>query len=66
MATVLAGAMLVMSAMAPSRAHDTADVRLADRYQQAAERGDPTAQMYIGAIHSAGVGRPQSDQEAFA
>jgi TPR repeat protein len=51
--------------MAPARADDTADVQMADRYQRAAERGDPTAQMYLGAILSAGVGRPQSDRDAF-
>ena len=38
---------------------------MADRYQRAAERGDPTAQMYMGAILSAGIGRPQSDRDAF-
>jgi tetratricopeptide (TPR) repeat protein len=64
-AVVLSGAILVMSAFSPSRADDTADVQLADRYQQAAEKGDATAQMYMGAIHSAGVGRPQSDRDAF-
>jgi tetratricopeptide (TPR) repeat protein len=65
-ALVPAGALLLISAISPSRADDAADVQLADRYQQAAEKGDPTAQMYLGAIHSAGVGRPQSDTEAFA
>jgi TPR repeat protein len=64
-ATALCGALLLMSATSPSRADDAADVRLADRYQQAAEKGDATAQMYMGAIHAAGVGRPQSDSEAF-
>jgi TPR repeat protein len=38
---------------------------MADRYQRAAERGDPTAQMYMGAIFSSGLGRPQSDRDAF-
>jgi TPR repeat protein len=52
-------------ATAPARADDTSDVQMADRYQRAAERGDPTAQMYMGAILSAGVGRPQSDRDAF-
>ncbi len=64
-ALVPACALLIMSAISPARADDAADVQLADRYQQAAERGDATAQMYLGAIHSAGVGRPQSDREAF-
>jgi TPR repeat protein len=65
-ALVPVGAILLMSAISPSHADDAADVQLADRYQQAAEKGDATAQMYLGAIHSAGVGRPQSDKEAFA
>jgi tetratricopeptide (TPR) repeat protein len=64
-ATALCGAILLIFATSPSRADDAADVRLADRYQQAAEKGDATAQMYMGAIHAAGVGRPQSDSEAF-
>jgi tetratricopeptide (TPR) repeat protein len=63
---ILPGAILLMSATSPSRADDAADVQMADRYQQAAEKGDATAQMYMGAIVSAGVGRPQSDGEAFA
>jgi TPR repeat protein len=55
----------LMIAAAPARADDTADVQMADRYQRAAERGDPAAQMYMGAILSAGIGRPQSDRDAF-
>lgn len=51
--------------IAPARADDAADVQMADRYQRAAERGDPAAQMYMGAILSAGIGRPQSDRDAF-
>jgi TPR repeat protein len=58
-------ALAVATASAPARADDTTDVQMADRYQRAAERGDPTAQMYMGAILSAGVGRPQSDRDAF-
>jgi TPR repeat protein len=64
-AFIVPATLLLMSTISPSRADDAADVQLADRYQQAAEKGDPTAQMYLGAIHSAGVGRPQSDKEAF-
>ncbi|MBV9969193.1 MAG: SEL1-like repeat protein [Xanthobacteraceae bacterium] len=55
----------LLVAAAPARADDAADVQMADRYQRAAERGDSTAQVYLGAIHSAGIGRPQSDREAF-
>jgi TPR repeat protein len=61
----LAIAMAVATATAPARADDTTDVQMADRYQRAAERGDPAAQMYMGAILSAGLGRPQSDRDAF-
>jgi hypothetical protein len=38
---------------------------MASRYEQAAQAGDDDAQFYLGALHSAGVGRPRSDQEAF-
>jgi tetratricopeptide (TPR) repeat protein len=66
-AMVLAGALFFISGAVRSRADDTAaDVQMADRYQQAAEKGDATAQMYMGAIYSSGAGRPQSDREAFS
>ena len=48
-----------------ARADTLADREMADRYYQAASRGDDTAQFYLGALHSAGIGRPQSDTEAF-
>jgi tetratricopeptide (TPR) repeat protein len=64
-AMALPCALLIAAAVAPARADDTADVQMADRYQRAAERGDPAAQMYMGAILSAGIGRPQSDRDAF-
>ena len=38
---------------------------MATRYEQSAQAGDDDAQFYLGALHSAGVGRPRSDQEAF-
>ena len=38
---------------------------MASRYEQSAQAGDDDAQFYLGALHSAGVGRPRSDQEAF-
>jgi TPR repeat protein len=65
LATVLPFALSVAAAIVPALADDPADVQMADRYQRAAERGDPTAQMYMGAILSAGIGRPQSDRDAF-
>jgi TPR repeat protein len=58
-------ALAVVATIGPAGADDTADVQMADRYQRAAERGDPAAQMYMGAILSAGIGRPQSDRDAF-
>ena len=65
-AMVLAGALLFISETR-SRADDTAaDVQMADRYQQAAEKGDAAAQLHLGAIYSSGAGRPQSDREAFS
>jgi TPR repeat protein len=65
LAIVLPFALTITAASAPAQADDTADVQMADRYQRAAERGDPAAQMYMGAILSAGIGRPQSDRDAF-
>ncbi|WP_197423338.1 tetratricopeptide repeat protein [Bradyrhizobium valentinum] len=45
---------------------DTAsDQRMANHYEQAAQAGDDDAQFYLGALHSAGVGRSRSDAEAF-
>ena len=45
---------------------DTAsDQKMASHYEQAAQAGDDDAQFYLGALHSAGVGRTRSDAEAF-
>jgi hypothetical protein len=38
---------------------------MADRYTQAARSGDDEAQFYLGALYSAGVGLPRSDEDAF-
>ena len=38
---------------------------MADRYEQSAQAGDDDAQFHLGALYSAGVGRPRSDEEAF-
>jgi TPR repeat protein len=38
---------------------------MANRYLQAAKSGDDDAQFYLGALYSAGVGWPRSDEEAF-
>lgn len=45
---------------------DTAsDQKMVNHYEQAAQAGDDDAQFYLGALHSAGVGRTRSDAEAF-
>ncbi len=63
---LLCGAALVVSVAAYSYAEDSsADKDMADRYFQAGQAGDATAQFYLGALYSAGVGRSQSDTEAF-
>ena len=38
---------------------------MASRYLRAAQSGDDEAQFYLGALYSAGVGVPRSDEEAF-
>jgi hypothetical protein len=42
-----------------------ADQKMASHYEQAAQAGDDDAQFYLGALHSAGIGRTRSDAEAF-
>jgi len=46
-------------------ADSASDREMAGRYEQTAQAGDDDAQFYLGALYSAGVGRPRSDQEAF-
>jgi hypothetical protein len=46
-------------------ADSASDQKMANHYEQAAQAGDDDAQFYLGALHSAGVGRPRSDAEAF-
>lgn len=58
------GAALIASSVA-NAADAISDRELADRYFQAAQSGDNDAQFYLGALYSAGVGRPRSDEEAF-
>ncbi len=48
-----------------AHADPISDKEMADRYFQAAQSGDDDAQFYLGALYSAGVGRPRSDEEAF-
>jgi tetratricopeptide (TPR) repeat protein len=64
--TLLCVIILAASTTEISRAGGTpADVEMANRYQRSAEQGNAAAQFYLGALYSAGVGRPQSDVEAF-
>src|SRR3984893_637301 len=66
MGALLCVTILAASTMELSRAGGTvADNEMANRYQQSAEQGNAVAQFYLGALLSAGVGRPQSDVEAF-
>jgi TPR repeat protein len=41
------------------------DQDMASRYLRAAASGDDEAQFYLGALYSAGVGVPRSDEEAY-
>ena len=55
----------VLTDLRPALADAASDRAMATRYEQSAQAGDDDAQFYLGALHSAGVGRPRSDQEAF-
>jgi Sel1 repeat-containing protein len=61
MACCLAG----LTDLRPALADPASDRAMATRYEQSAQAGDDDAQFYLGALHSAGVGRQRSDQEAF-
>ena len=50
---------------AGAAAGSASDQDMASRYLQAAKSGDDDAQFYLGALYSAGVGLPRSDEEAF-
>jgi Sel1 repeat len=62
--TIFCGAALMANSIAFA-ADPVPDQEMADRYSQAAQAGDNDAQFYLGALYSAGVGRPRSDEEAF-
>jgi hypothetical protein len=51
--------------LSPALADAASDRAMATRYEQSAQAGDDDAQFYLGALHSAGVGRTRSDAEAF-
>lgn len=58
-------AALLWAGTALGQPQTAADRDMADRYSRAAEAGDDVAQFYLGALYAAGVGRAQSDTEAF-
>jgi hypothetical protein len=49
----------------PAAADAVFDQDMASRYLRAAQSGEDDAQFYIGALYSAGIGVPRSDEEAF-
>ena len=62
---VIACCLAVLVDLRPALADAASDRAMATRYEQSAQAGDDDAQFYLGALYSAGVGRPRSDQEAF-
>jgi hypothetical protein len=56
---------LMLASPQSARADAVFDQDMASRYLRAAQSGDDEAQFYLGALYSAGVGVPRSDQEAF-
>jgi TPR repeat protein len=63
---VLATVSLAALTFVGSAAADSvSDQEMASRYSQAALAGDGDAQFYLGALYSAGVGEPRSDEAAF-
>ena len=55
----------LLAGLRTALADAASDRDMANRYEQSAQAGDDDAQFYLGALHSAGVGRPRSDAEAF-
>ena len=53
------------AAVGQTRSDAAADRDMAERYHRAAQAGDDVAQFYLGSLYAAGVGRSQSDTEAF-
>ena len=62
---VIACCLAVLIGLRTALADSASDQKMANRYEQAAQAGDDDAQFYLGALYSAGVGRPRSDGEAF-
>jgi Sel1 repeat len=61
---IFCSAVLLASA-GGARADPTFDRDMANRYLQAARSGDDDAQFFLGALYSAGVGVPRSDEDAY-
>jgi hypothetical protein len=61
-----AGMALGTPALGQTTDNPAADREMADRYDRAARAGDDIAQFYLGSLYAQGVGRPQSDTDAFA
>jgi hypothetical protein len=53
------------AALGQTPSNSAADRDMAERYNRAAQNGDDVAQFYLGSLYAQGVGRPQSDTEAF-
>ena len=62
---VTACCLALLSGARTALADAASDRDMANRYEQSAQAGDDEAQFYLGALYSAGVGRPRSDAEAF-
>ena len=60
-----AGMALGTAALGQTASMPAADRDMADRYDRAARAGDDVAQFYLGTLYAQGVGRPQSDNDAF-
>jgi hypothetical protein len=56
---------ILLAGSSTARADSGFDRDMANRYLQAARSGDDDAQFYMGALYSAGVGVPRSDEDAF-
>lgn len=64
-AVAMACCLAVLVDFRAAAASPASDRDMAARYEQSAQAGDDEAQFYLGALHSAGVGRSRSDTEAF-
>src|SRR5215471_17054493 len=56
---------MLLAVSGTANADPAFDRDMANRYLQAARSGDDDAQFYVGALYSAGVGVPRSDEESF-